>query len=240
MEAWREELYHHGILGQKWGKQNGPPYPLKPGKHSAAEKKAKKGGFKNPFKEAKRKKQRAANLEKARKAKAANAEARRKQAEHDAKRDEVIRSSTSAKELLEYKNEMTAQQMQEAINRINNVNTLKQLSQKEVKTGWDRVDKVMNKLDKITTYAEKGTRAYNMAAKVINSFADTELPIIGAEKKKSTNGEKKQSSGGTAEEIRQEQLKQQKIKTKSDELDLKEKKRKLKEAKRARKVGNAS
>lgn len=22
------ELYHHGILGQKWGIQNGPPYPL--------------------------------------------------------------------------------------------------------------------------------------------------------------------------------------------------------------------
>lgn len=25
MEAWREELYHHGILGQKWGSKNGPP-----------------------------------------------------------------------------------------------------------------------------------------------------------------------------------------------------------------------
>lgn len=21
-------LYHHGIKGQKWGKRNGPPYPL--------------------------------------------------------------------------------------------------------------------------------------------------------------------------------------------------------------------
>ena len=31
-------LAHHGIQGQKWGKQNGPPYPLAPGAHSATEK----------------------------------------------------------------------------------------------------------------------------------------------------------------------------------------------------------
>ena len=34
------DISHHGILGQKWGKQNGPPYPIGSGDHSAAEKKA--------------------------------------------------------------------------------------------------------------------------------------------------------------------------------------------------------
>ncbi len=33
-------LYHHGILGQRWGKKNGPPYPLGSSDHSASEKKA--------------------------------------------------------------------------------------------------------------------------------------------------------------------------------------------------------
>lgn len=34
------DLQHHGILGQKWGQKNGPPYPLGASNHSAAEKKA--------------------------------------------------------------------------------------------------------------------------------------------------------------------------------------------------------
>lgn len=32
-------LAHHGILGQKWGKKNGPPYPLNETQKSNAEKK---------------------------------------------------------------------------------------------------------------------------------------------------------------------------------------------------------
>lgn len=45
MTMWTAEeafLKHHGILGQKWGQRNGPPYPLGESDHSAAEKKAEK------------------------------------------------------------------------------------------------------------------------------------------------------------------------------------------------------
>lgn len=35
-----EYLKHHGILGMKWGKKNGPPYPIGVSAHSQSEKKA--------------------------------------------------------------------------------------------------------------------------------------------------------------------------------------------------------
>lgn len=42
MSIYGLELAHHGIKGQKWGKRNGPPYPLKPEDRSATEKKEQK------------------------------------------------------------------------------------------------------------------------------------------------------------------------------------------------------
>ena len=37
---YRYYLVHHGILGMRWGRKNGPPYPLDASDHSSSEKKA--------------------------------------------------------------------------------------------------------------------------------------------------------------------------------------------------------
>lgn len=49
MEPYADELYHHGIRGQKWGVRNGPPYPLKGDhySHTKAKKYSKAISFKD-------------------------------------------------------------------------------------------------------------------------------------------------------------------------------------------------
>lgn len=42
-------LAHHGILGQKWGSKNGPPYPLKGGSYTETEKEAIKEARKKKY-----------------------------------------------------------------------------------------------------------------------------------------------------------------------------------------------
>ena len=58
-------IAHHGILGMKWGKQNGPPYPLGSGDHSKSEKssgwKKSLGGGRNEEMYDRKKKFKAAN-----------------------------------------------------------------------------------------------------------------------------------------------------------------------------------
>ena len=48
-------LVHHGIKGMKWGKRNGPPYPLDASDHSAAEKKANNGRYSQGVKQNRKK-----------------------------------------------------------------------------------------------------------------------------------------------------------------------------------------
>lgn len=148
------ELYHHGRLGQKWGEQNGPPYPLSRAQLAV-------GGYIQ-----KRKTKKAAETE--RKREIAKKQAEEAKRQHDADKEKVLRSG-SASEVLKYQGELTNQELQNAVSRINLESQLKNYSAKEVKRNMDKLDSIMKDVQTMTNWAKIGTETYNTLAKIYNA-----------------------------------------------------------------------
>lgn len=176
-------LAHHGILGQKHGVQNGPPYPLDADKHSASEKKAGwRKSLAGAIKNHKRKKQRKKALEKAQAVRKAKAEEKRKQEEFAKKKEEILKSG-DPNLIMKYRKQLTDNELQSAVNRIRSEQAMKDFIASSQKSGFDKIDGVMQKAGKVTDWAKKGVDGYNTIAKIYNAFnakdEESLLPIIG-------------------------------------------------------------
>lgn len=147
-------LMHHGILGMKWGQQNGPPYPLDSNKHSASEKKA---GWMKSLKEKseakKKKKKQQAALEKARKARAEKAKQEKIAKEYQEQKTKILKSG-KASEVARYKGEMTNQELSEALNRIRWEKELDKMTAAETKSNFEKIDSIMEKVGKMKKWAD--------------------------------------------------------------------------------------
>lgn len=138
------ELYHHGRLNQRWGVRNGPPYPLS----------------RSTVREAYGSKRKAKKQEKIEREAAAKREAEEKEkARKAADKDRVLREG-SATEVLQYKNELTPQQLNEALQRIRYINQLTEISKSEVEKGWKAIDDVMKKVGNVKDWTKTGVELW--------------------------------------------------------------------------------
>lgn len=214
------ELYHYGTLGMKWGFRR---FQNKDGSLTAAGKKRYNSDGDESSGETKKKKfslKKSGNKEDIKKTTSKEDESEQKKTpskEEDTEAYEAAKQkalkSGSAKDVLKFKGDLTQQEMQSAISRIRWEQDMQNLSGKEISQGQAKADKLFNKVEKATKYADTSIKAWNTVANVYNAVNkdDRLLPTI------STDVTKSNRATRIADKKRKEQEKKDSGKSKTNE-----------------------
>jgi hypothetical protein len=154
-----EELYHHGIMGMQWGKQNGPPYPIREGDHSIAEKRA--------MRKAARQERIAAR--KAKKKMKHDLKVQKKAAKAEHKRQEILRKG-DAKAVAKLKGNISNAEYDEVFKRLINERRLDELTSSQLKEVSSKINAVKNMLSNVKSASDAAIDFYNNGADVYNTI----------------------------------------------------------------------
>ena len=171
------ELYHHGILGMKWGVRR---FQNKDGSLTTAGKKRYDSDGDESSGETKKKKfslKKSGSKEDTKNTASKEDESEQKKIPskeedpetYEAAKQKAIKTG-SATDVLKFKGDLTQQEMQSAISRIRWEQDMATLSAKETTAGKTKADEFFDKVKKGTEYADTGIKAYNTAANVYNAF----------------------------------------------------------------------
>lgn len=166
---------HHGVLGQKYGVKNGPPYPLEEGDHSSSEESAaKKAGISVGTSSGKGSLD---NVESANKKETSDTKesssdtSQKKPTKEDIVNSgdiKLIQSSMKDLNLTELQTAIAKRSLMIQVNKTANPSTVKKLQE------------TTQTLKDVSVSAENVISFYNTGAKILNSLTTTTLPIIGS------------------------------------------------------------
>lgn len=162
----KDYLVHHGILGQKWGQQNGPPYPLDKSQKTVAELKNVARTAVNVVKNKKNQIQRDQNLKKARKAR-----------EEESERKKEVKDLTkkgSISEILKNIDKIKPEEYEAILSRVNFEKKLKDIESDRTEKNAQAVGKILETVGKVGKTSESVIQAYNAASVVWNTFKPEE------------------------------------------------------------------
>ena len=166
---------HHGVLGQKHGVKNGPPYPLDEGDHSSSEESAaKKAGISVGTSSGKGSLD---NVESSNKKESSDKKesstdvSQKKPTKEDIVNSgdiKLIQASMKDLNLTELQTAIAKRSLMIQVNKTANPSTVKKLQE------------TTQTLKDVSVSAENVISFYNTGAKILNSLTTTTLPIIGS------------------------------------------------------------
>ena len=149
-----EYLSHHGIKGQKWGVEHGPPYPVRRGAGGAPKKTS---IVKSRLSEA---------LAKRKEAKAVKREETAAE-KHEKLRKEVI---NNPKKIYKNRDQFSREEIEEMIKRIEFDRKIKDVKIEEVRRGIDSYKRFQSVMNTTASLATNVQNIYNFAANVNNAL----------------------------------------------------------------------
>lgn len=167
------DLLHHGIKGQHWGEQNGPPYPLSEKQHNKVIKAVKKVASMSDAiqerkdKKADKKQQKKMAKEMQKRQKAVKEEEKRKESVEERK-NRAIREGSYQK-LYALKDVLSYQDLQNAISKIELDQRLYSKAYPKQPGFMDHMDSFFKGVDKVTNWTNKGIKAWDTFADVMNA-----------------------------------------------------------------------